>query len=224
LFAPKYHGPIQEAIIDYSHLLTRGYGNSALELVGNRYKLNKRQRIAVGRMTASSQAIVARQNNHIPKSQLAGSIVEIDGFNLLILLESTLSGAYVFKCQDGCYRDVSSVHGTYKRVVKTEEAVLLVGQTLERLGVKQVNWFFDSPVSNSGRLKSMLLELARVHGFPWSVELVYNPDTVLVKSPEIVVSSDAWILDHCAQWFNLGALLVAEIGGESVLDLVGTRD
>ncbi len=202
-------------------LLSRGYGDASVELVGNRYKLNKRQRQALSRITASEQAIKARTTNQVSASELTGKVVEIDGFNLLILLESALSNAFVFKCQDGCYRDISSVHGSYKRVVKTEEAILLTGQTLQQLGVKQVNWYFDSPVSNSGRLKTLLLSLASAHGFPWSVELVYNPDTLLVKSSEIVVSSDRWILDNCRQWFNLGALLVQEIVGESVLDFVG---
>jgi len=191
-----------------------------LELVGNRYKLNKRQRKAVSRISSSTQAIEARKQAHVLQTALQGSTVAIDGFNLLILLESALSGAFVFKCKDGCYRDISSVHGSYKRVVKTEEAILLVGRTLQQMSVRQVNWYLDSPVSNSGRLKTLMLTLAAEHGFPWSVELVYNPDTELVKLEEIVVSSDGWILDNCAQWFNLGGLLIEELGGAGVLDLV----
>lgn len=171
-------------------------------------------------MTASAQAIQVREGALVEASSLAGSTIAIDGFNLLILLESALSGAFVFKGQDGCYRDISSVHGSYKRVVKTEEAILMVGQKLQQLNVNQVNWYFDSPVSNSGRLKTRLMELAAEHGFPWVVELVLNPDTLLVKSKDIVVTSDSWILDHCERWFNLGALLIAEIGGDNVLDLV----
>lgn len=195
-----------------------------MELVGNRYQLNKRQRKALSRITASAQAIKGRQTNHVASEKLAGNTVSIDGFNLLILLESALSGAFVFKCQDGCYRDISSVHGSYKRVVKTEEAILMVGQTLQGLSAKHVHWYFDAPVSNSGRLKTLLLSLATEHGFPWTVELDNNPDTVLVKSDDIVVSSDSWILDNCKQWFNLGALLITEIGGDHVLDLVSGID
>jgi len=30
----------------------------------------------------------------------------------------------------------------------------------------------------------------------------------LVISKEVVITSDAWILDGCAAWFNLGAYLI----------------
>ena len=139
---------------------------------------------------------------------LENKVVEIDGFNLLILLESAMSGAYIFKGRDALYRDISSVHGSYKRVVKTEEAILLVGKILQDLKVQAVKWYLDQPVSNSGRLKTKLLEISREKGFPWEVELVFDPDKVLVKSEHIVVSSDGWILDHAREWFNLGGFIL----------------
>lgn len=210
-FALKWHPVFTEAVDDLSHLLTRGYANkSALGIVGNRYKLNKRQRNAVSRISCSNQEILKRKQSECQKTDLDGSIIEIDGFNLLILLESALSGAYLFESRDGLYRDISSVHGSYKRVVKTEEAILLVGQVLKDLKVKSVRWYFDQPVSNSGKLKTRLLELSKEHGFNWQVDLVFDPDKVLAKSNNIVISSDGWILDQVPNWFNLGAYLIEE--------------
>ena len=199
----------KDALSDLSFLLTRGYGaTSSLELVGNRYKLNKRQRMALSRMGESEQDILARKNKHCSTRNLKNQRVEIDGFNLLILLESALSDAFIFKCQDGCYRDISSVHGSYKRVIKTENAIVLIGKILQELEVSEVHWFLDSPISNSGRLKTMLLEIATENNFPWSVELVFNPDKELAKSDSIVISSDGWILNETKKWFNFGAHLV----------------
>lgn len=109
-------------------------------------------------------------------AELNDQIIEIDGFNILILLESALSGGYVFKGRDGLYRDISSVHGSYKRVVKTEEAILMIGECLQSLKVQRVKWYLDQPVSNSGRLKSKLLELSGAQAFNWEVELVFDPD------------------------------------------------
>lgn len=194
---------------DLCFLFTRGYGEpSALQLVGNRYRLNKRQRNAVMRMSCSEAEKEKRAASSCQPKELKGQIVEIDGFNLLILLESTLSGAYVFKGRDGLYRDISSVHGSYKRVLKTEEAILLVGQVFKKLEVQSVRWYLDQPVSNSGRLKTRLMELSRENDFNWEVELVFNPDKVLAESKEIVVSSDGWILNETARWFNMGAYLL----------------
>ncbi len=209
LFGKKWSLNFKEAVKDLSFLLTRGYGSkSATELVGNRYRLNSRQQKALTRMSAATQNLQIRKDKEQTATQLTDQTVLIDGFNLLILLESILSDAFIFKSQDGNYRDLASVHGSYRRVSQTEEAIILAGNVLKGLGVKKVIWYFDSPVSNSGRMKSMLLDLSTQHDFEWEVHLSNNPDMELVKSPHIAITSDAWILDECAQWFNFGAYLI----------------
>ena len=208
-FSSKWHPIFKEALDDMCFLRTRGYAdNSSLQIVGNRYKLNKRQRNAILRMSCSNQEIEGRNQTKCKAVDLENEVIEIDGFNLLILLESVLSGAYIFKGRDGLYRDISSVHGSYKRVLKTENAICLVGKVLKELNVKSVKWYLDEPVSNSGRLKTRLMELSRNNDFNWSVDLVFDPDKVLAKSSNIVISSDGWILDHAKKWFNLGSLLI----------------
>lgn len=209
LFAAKWHPVFKEAIDDLCFLMSRGYShNSALQLVGNRYKLNKRQRVALFRISSSEQEIALRQSHQCGKEALAGASVDIDGFNLLILLEGAISGAYVFKSRDGTYRDISSVHGSYKRVRQTEQAILLAGNALKSMKVQSVKWYLDKPISNSGRLLSRLYEISEREAFGWEVELVNNPDKVLAQSSSIVVSSDGWILDHAEQWFNLGGYVI----------------
>lgn len=208
-FAPKWQATFNEATNDLCYLLSRGYAiNSSLQLVGNRYRLNKRQQTALSRVAASDQQVAAREKSRLSASDLKDKTVHIDGFNLLILLESALSGAYIFRGRDGTYRDISSVHGSYKRVVKTEEAIVMIGETLKEMQVAAVKWFLDQPVSNSGRLKNMLMEVSRTHQFEWEVELVYDPDKVLAKSKAVVVSADSWVLDEAAEWFNLSTVLL----------------
>lgn len=209
IFAPKWQPIFTNAVDDLCYLLSRGYGgNSSVEIVGNRYKLNKRQRMAVSRMAATEEEILNRKSKELKAENLIGKTIEIDGFNLLILLENALSGAYVFECRDGTYRDISSVHGSYKRVVKTESAIELVGDVLQKLQVKKVKWWLDSPVSNSGRLVAFLAELSEEKGYNWEMELVFDPDKVLAVSEFIIVTSDGEILDVAKNWFNLGAHLI----------------
>lgn len=208
-FASDWQSILTLALDDICYLLSKGYAEpSTIELVGNRYKLNKRQRMALKRVCCSNQAIEKRNNSLIDVDNLKGKIVEIDGFNLLILLESAMSGAFVFKSRDGTYRDISSVHGSYKRVVKTEEAILLIGDVLKSMNVGSVKWYFDRPVSNSGRLKSRIREIAIENKFNWEIDLVFNPDKVLSISNNTIVSSDSWILDNCNSWVNLGAYII----------------
>lgn len=191
------------------YLLTRGYApNSSVEIVGNRYKLNKRQRMAILRISSSEQEIKSRNTKALFPKNLKNQIVSIDGFNLLIILESAMSGAYIFKGRDGTYRDISGVHGSYKRVQKTASVIKLVGDILRELEVEKVEWFLDKPISNSGRLKKNLQEIALEQKFNWEVELVNNPDKVLAESKNIVISADGWVLDQATKWFNLGAFII----------------
>lgn len=209
LFAERWHPIFKEAIDDYSFLLSRGYAmNSILKIVGFRYKLNKRQQMAIIRVAAAEQAIQLRKSKELPSSHLVNNTVSIDGFNLLILLESAISGAFIFKGGDNTYRDISSVHGTYKRVYQTESAMILTGNVLKKMEVGSVVWYLDAPISNSERVKKMLLEVSDKHEFNWTVEMVNNPDKVLAKDCKIVVSSDGWVIDHAENWFNLGSYLI----------------
>ena len=195
---------MQKAVFDLSFLLERGYSEkSSKELIGNRYKLNQRQIKGIAGMSASSSSVQLRNEKRLNSENLQDQVVLLDGFNVLIILESILSNGYVFKGMDGSYRDLSSVHGSYKRVSQTETALHIVGDFLERLNLGKAIWVFDKPVSNSGRLKSMLTELAKRKNYDWEILLDYNPDKYLVENKGICITSDAWILEHCESWFNL---------------------
>ncbi len=84
--------------------------------------------------------------------------------------------------------------------------------------VPEVRWYLDRPVANSGRLRALLLEIAERRGWPWTVELVTNPDAVLIEQAAVVATSDAWILDHCGRWFDLLGSLLAPPPSDSLSD------
>lgn len=195
---------IGNAVKDLSHLMSRGYAQkSCVSLVGNRYKLNVRQQKAVLGMSASEEQIAYRTTNSLAVSELRNAEVVIDGFNALILLESLLSDAYIFKGADGFFRDLSSVHGTYKKVQQTSRAIELIADFYIATGIRYLHWYFDKPVSNSGKLKKLLEDLATEKGYSWTVSLTFNPDKDIVETGKIAISSDAWILDNAAKNFNL---------------------
>lgn len=74
----------------------------------------------------------------------------------------------------------------------------------------EINWILDAPVSNSGRLKKRLEEIVNENSYKWNIILTNNPDELLAKSADIVISSDGWILERCSKWFNLSALMIEE--------------
>jgi hypothetical protein len=143
-----------------------------------------------------------------------GADLDVDAFNAIIVSESLLSGAPVFRGRDGALRDLAGVHGSWHRVEETEHAIArLVNETA---GCRSVRWLVDSPISNSGRLASMIRE----HGH--EVEVVQNPDRVLVESQRVVASSDAWVLDRAAGWVDLPARLIGD--GAWIVDLAAVTE
>jgi len=211
LFAPKNQEILRQAVHDLSWLLSRGYAPTAsLKLVGDRFALKERQRLAVARAACSDQQRESRERTRLPLESINGRDLLIDGFNIIVTTEAALSGGVLIRCRDGCVRDMSSVHGSYRSVAETEDAIRLIGETLLDAEPASALWLLDQPVSNSGRLAQRIREMAAEHDWPWRVEVVINPDKVLRSSDQIAVTSDSNILDDVKGWINLCEILITQ--------------
>ncbi len=126
----------------------------------------------------------------------------LDGFNTIITLEVALSGSLLLEGMDGTIRDLAGLRGSYRIVDKTVQAVELVLHGMEEQGVKSALFYLDQQVSNSGRLRGLILEKAADRGVQVQVELHPGVDSVLSRM-ENVVTADAIILDKCGSWYNL---------------------
>lgn len=193
---------------------------SALKLVGDRHGLRERQRLALSRAACSEQDRERRKEHCVSVERLRDQQVIVDGFNLIITIEAALSRGPLFVGVDACIRDLSSVHGSYRSVEETDRAILMVGKVLSALAPSSVLWLLDRPVSNSGRLAAKITDVAARNGWPWTVEVVFNPDTAIVASPAVAITSDSLILDRVAKWADLKSYLVAqEIPDSWLIDL-----
>ena len=211
LFAPQVHASLRRAVADLSWLLSRGYADqSALKLIGDRYQLRQRQRIAVMRSACSDQALIERQERQVDADAVNGVSLVVDGYNLLTTIEAALAGGVLLLGRDGCVRDMASMHGSYRKVSETIPALERIGRHLQRLGVAETVWQLDAPVSNSGRLKTMMQQVADERGWGWRIELLPNPDASLIVAGEIVSTADSAVLDRCGGWFNLARSVVLD--------------
>jgi len=203
LFAPSERPRLRAAVADLSWLRTRGYGDTAsLTLVGDRYRLHRRQRNAVGRSACADATAAHRRARRRPLRALAGRWLEVDAFNVIITLEGAFGGAYSFVGRDGACRDVAGVQGTYHPVDHTRPAAAAVGDRARRAGLAGVIWRLDGPVSNAGRLKTRIAE-ARPPGLGWRIHVQDTVDDALVESPHPVASSDSVVLDQVRAWTAL---------------------
>ena len=221
LFAARAISELRSAVTDFSLLLTKGYAEkSAMKLVGDKFSLTQRQRLAVMRNACSDEQLARRKEHQVEIVDIAGKDIAIDGYNVLITIEAAMSNGLIFEGRDGCFKDLASIHGTYRKVSETIPAVLLIGQFLKDISIPKTLWLLDSPVSNSGRLKTLIAELAEQNKWNWEVELLTSPDAKLKKTDLVVAGNDGVVLDACKSWVNLArAIIETKLPQTRLIDL-----
>lgn len=209
LFAPPWHPRLREGTSDLGWLLARGYADkAALKLVGDHLQLHKRQRKAVYRAACRPARAAARRAARVSPD---GRDLVVDGFNVLVATEAALSGGVLIQGADGLLRDLSSVHGSYRKVAETAKAIELLVAALE--GAGDVLWYLDRPVSNSGRIAALLREAGQ------RVDLSDTVDGDLIRAGHAVATADGPILDRVEHGVDLVGPLVARRPGCWLVDL-----
>lgn len=203
-FSPEAVEKMKIASRHILYLINEGYDlKQATVFVGNHFQLSERQRLAIMRSVASDQDRIKRKSKQLSLSELNGTEVWIDGFNIVITLEVLLSDSLLFTCMDGTIRDLAALRGTYRLIPETTDAVRLILDILQEASVGKVNILLDEPVSNSGRLKSLIAETAgSKYCFDLDIRILKDVDRTLYGK-EGVITSDSIILDHCSSWINL---------------------
>jgi len=229
-FSPDAVERMRIASRHIQYLINEGYDLKQVTVfVGNHFLLSERQRLAIMRSVAKDQDLAERKSKQLPLSELKGKEVWIDGFNTVITLEVLLSDSLLFTCMDGTIRDLAALRGTYRLIPETTEAVRLMFDILQEASVGKVNILLDEPVSNSGRLKSLIAETAESKysssliaetaeqnkSFDLDIRILRDVDRTLYGK-EGVITSDSIILDHCTSWFNLTSECLKRKGKQAI--------
>lgn len=194
---------------DLSWLRTRGYAErSAIKLVGDRYQLRQRQRVAVGRCACTDGAKAARATRQLHAADVAGQMLIIDGLNVVTTIEVALAGGVLLVGRDGCLRDMASFHGSYRLVQETERAVQILVGLVASMGPGEAVMYIDRPVSNSGRLAELVRREAASQRSNLRALTSERVDETLKHSAAIVATADSAVLDACKRWVCLAKMAV----------------
>ena len=87
----------------------------------------------------------------------------------------------------------------------------MMTEVLKTAGAGTVHILLDKPVSNSGRLKTLIAEIGEEADFDYDIQITDDVDRILYQK-ENVITSDSIILDHCRRWINLTAECVSGQG------------
>lgn len=215
LFAPEALAELHAAVTDLSWLRTRGYAEpSATKLVGDRYQLRQRQRVAVGRCACADGKRESRRNREASPADVAGRHLAIDGLNVITTIEVALAHGVLLLGRDRCLRDMASFHGSYRLVQETARAVAILVEVVESLSPSRAVVYIDRPVSNSGRLAEVVREAARDRGSGLEARTADRVDERMIAHEGVIASADSAVLDGCQSWLNLARIVVERYGDE----------
>ncbi len=195
-----------------NYLINEGYDlKSASTFVGNHFLLSERQRLAIVRSLATKEQL----ENRKVKEKKTGTEIWVDGFNMIITLEVLLCDSILFTCMDGTIRDLAALRGTYRIIPETTDAAKLLFDILLEKEAQSVHILLDEPVSNSGRLKTLIADIGEKYPFDLDIQIRKDVDRSMYNK-ENVVSSDSVILDNCKSWINLMSGCLEKHGGQSL--------
>jgi len=188
--------PLQ-VIEDFRFLLERGYAPmQALDLIGKRFQLSTQQMHLLKRGVCSYK----KAKNRRKKRRQA--LLGIDGHNVLITIESALKGKPLVFTDDGFIRDISGVSASYRPTMVTKQALNLIFEILILYNPLQVDWYFDAPLSYSGKLAAETQRISKSYGIKGQAQAVAVPENFL-KFYSLVATSDSELIDSCMEVIDL---------------------
>jgi len=194
---------------DFKYLLDRNYRKeSALNFVSDHYRLNKAQRNGLFRSVFSEKEIKNHKSKLMPIWKISEKNIVIDGFNVLITVESILSGKRVIRCTDGFLRDVSGVYGKYRMSEKTKFAIEKILLILKKYKPRYVLFIFDSQISRSGELSALIKKELHKFGLDGDAKTSKNTDSEIKKLNWITLTSDTTIIEKVNKVIDIAKKLI----------------
>jgi hypothetical protein len=208
-----------EAAEDLRLLLNRGYPKDAsLQLVGNRYNLDRDGRHLLSRGVFPHPRAEERSAKQVSVQELKGTELAIDGHNCIITLESALKNKPLLLADDGFVRDIAGVSGGYKETKETQEALGLIMDLLKVAEPEEVRFLLDAPISGSGELAARIRGMMQDRGIQGDASAVKVPEHIMAAYEGIIVSSDTAVIDQAKRVFDLAGYLIREKLGIPYID------
>lgn len=202
----------ERAVEDIRYLLDRGYPQKgAVSFVCNHYRLDDKAMHLLSRTVIPAEISEKRRAKFLQCDKMSGTAVVIDGYNILIGMESILEGR-AYLCDDGAIRDVKGIFRSYRTSEITNEAVEVILRFLKEKAPAYVCFLFDSQISKSGLLARSMREKIKEAGIKGDARTSRHVDYDLKSSKYIVATSDGVIIDEAPKVVNFLACVIKRFG------------
>jgi len=196
---------VSDAVRDLRYLLNRGYPrDSAVNFVANHYRLPLNQRHLLARCVFSRREVAKHRRKSVRASAVRGKHLGVDGYNVLITLESILIRKQVVRCDDGYVRDLRAIFGKYRVSPATSRALTALLRIIARAKPSYVELLFDKQVSRSGELAGMVRQRLEQMKLKGDAQATGGVDLKL-SSFDVAASSDRAIIGRAKEIWDIPA-------------------
>jgi hypothetical protein len=199
----------EASILEYARddlkcLLDRGYRkDSALGFVADHHHLDAKARNRLMRETYSNDEISDTESKITPIEEIKGKDLVIDGFNVLITVETGFSGGELFLSMDGIVRDNTMAFANYKIRDETAAAADEVVKVLAQYRPLEATWVFDSQISGSGRLAEYVRKAMATAGVRGKCMTAPDADGQILRLNTLTATSDTPMIRRLAAIVDL---------------------
>ena len=206
------------AAADFLYLLDRGYPRSAsLQLVGNRYNLDRLYREVLHRGVFAREEAKQRRKRLVGSEKLVYRKLLVDGHNVIITIESRFAGRPLIAANDGLIRDAAGISHRYRISAHTHDAIENLLQFLHKYPPRETLFYLDAPIRQSGELAAKIRSELKTWNLPGEAQAMKVPEKCLIGAEGIVASSDSAVLDEVKQAFDLAAAVIKSLPQRSDL-------
>ncbi len=159
----------------------------------------------------------SRKNKRISVGELSGRTVAIDGYNVLITVESLIVRAPVYLCDDGFLRDTRGIFRRYRSSDNTILALSKILSILKENGVGRAEVLLDQQISRSGTLAAKIREMMTDHGVLGCAKTAKDVDRRLKLANSPVATGDGAIIDEAREVVDIPAEVAKRRGIKTVI-------
>jgi hypothetical protein len=169
-------------------------------------------RYVLARVISSSKSAKARKAKAVPVQALRDADVIIDGYNVLITVESLLAGRPVYLSDDGFLRDTFGIFNRYRPAELTDDALAAIFDLLVAAAPARIAFLLDQQMSRSGELAARIRALMADRQLPGTTCTAKDADHRLKTFTGIVASADGCIIDSASVVVDIPAKIAGARG------------
>jgi hypothetical protein len=217
-------GEICNAVIDYKYLLNRGYSvKSSIQIVTARYQLNKLQYAVLYRCIHPDSEAYSIRGKIVSVENVEEAYLLIDGYNVLITVDSGVMGEPVFIGDDMLLRDIRKSYRKFKYDHESHGKLIdLILKYVVELKPRHVSIILDEQISYSGELASAFRDRIKEYNILGDAYTAKKTDTLLSEAvgDTVVASSDIVVVRKASRIFDLARYIIEKEKPESIVDIV----